>query len=185
MKHSFPDNEQGFSLLEILIAVVIFSFSVLTFYFSVGVSQRSSLEAEKTFQANLLGQQQLTQIRLDLEAEIERGVFPDEKEVQGNFEKPFEKFKWSYTVKKVEIPLLQPPEESGVTVGPPATPAAGSDGIPQPPVPGLQGAATGLTQMISKKIGESVREIQLKISWGEEEENLDSLTLVTHIVKLK
>ncbi len=121
-----------------------------------------------------------------MEEDLSRGAFPDEKEEHGTFEKPFERFQWSYTLRKVELPVMKTPQGSEPTASP-----EGGQGGGSPPgggtTPGLEAAAGNLAQIVSKKISESVRELKLTVSWGEEEkeEDREKVVVTTHLAKLK
>ncbi len=111
-------NRRGFTLLEIMIAMAILSISLLALYSSMGNSLRISGQAEASNEATQLARKKMTEILMSLEEDIARGAFPEEKEENGNFDKPFEKYKWSYIIKKVEIPVLKPPgDEPAGSVG--------------------------------------------------------------------
>ncbi len=181
--------KKGFTLLEIMIAMAILSISLLALYTSMGNSLRISGQAETTNEATQLARQKMSEIIMSLDEDIARGAFPEEKEESGGFEKPFEKYKWSYVIKKVEIPVLQPPsDQSEATIGDstdPADPAAPKDSSEQKTTPGLENAAANMAQMVTKKISESIRELELKISWGDSEEDGENVTITTHLSKLR
>lgn len=187
MKKACPErSRRGFTLLEIMIAMAILSISLLALYTSMGNSLRISGQAETTNEATQLARQKMSEIIMSLDEDIARGAFPEEKEESGDFEKPFEKYKWSYVIKKIEIPVLQPPGgESGAAVGDSADPAAPKDASDQKTTPGLENAAANMAQMVTKKISESVRELKLKVSWGENEEDGENVTITTHLSKLR
>ncbi len=180
--------KKGFTLLEIMIAMAILSISLLALYSSMGNSLRISGQAETTGEATQLARKKMTEIMMSLDEDIARGAFPEEKEEQGTFDKPFEKYKWSYVIKKVEIPVLQPPgSKPAGTVGDPGTSNTGSSSAGasgQSTTPGLEGAAANMAQMVTKKISESLRELKLTISWGEND-NEEKVVITTHLSKLR
>src|SRR4029434_8634259 len=98
----------GFTLLDIMIALAILSISLLSLYNSIGNSLKASGFAEDMHRAMLLARQRMSEIRITLDEEMARGAFPDEKEEEGTFDKPNERFKWSYTLRKVEVPAINP-----------------------------------------------------------------------------
>jgi prepilin-type N-terminal cleavage/methylation domain-containing protein len=176
----------GFTLLEIMIAMAILSISLLAIYHSVGISLRASGMAEKVDIANQLGRQKMAEIMMSLDEDIARGAFPDEKEEQGTFDKPYERYKWAYQIRKVEIPLTNLPGQEG---GAPGGENAGGGGTPSPSgtqtTPGIEGQAANLAKVVSKKISDSIRELKLTVSWGEGEEDEDKIVLTTHLAKLR
>src|SRR3989338_8704427 len=98
-------NNRGFSLLEVMISLAILASSILILYISHSNSVLTSARSENVTLASLLAQEQLTQYLLDVEKDMTLGVFPDEKEDGGQFDAPYERFKWEIQIKKVEIPL--------------------------------------------------------------------------------
>ncbi len=181
-----PHFLRGFTLLEIMIAMAILSVSLVTLYSSVGNSLKASGMAERTEKSNFLARQKLSEILLSIEQDIARGAFPDEKEENGTFEKPFEDYKWSYTVRKVQLPVLQLPAEMMEGTGAPspesiaaATGGSGGDGV-------VGMAANSMAQVVTKKISEAIREIQVTITWGEGGEgDEEKMVVTTHIANLK
>lgn len=182
----------GFTLLEIMIAMAILSISLLSLYSAIGNSLRASGMAEEMDIAMLLARQKMTEVSISFDDDIAKGSFPEEKEEHGTFDKPFDRFKWTYVLKKVEIPVVNPPPDTGGGAG--GTGSGGSTGggstgggAGAPTTPGIEQAASNMAQIVSKKIAESVRELKLTISWGEgeNEEDLEKVVLTTHVVKLK
>jgi len=176
----------GFTLLEIMISLAILSISLISLYSAIGNSLRASGMAEQTEIALQLARQRMAEVSMTLEEDISRGAFPEDKEEHGNFDKPFERFKWSYILKKVEIPVVNPPSDAPGAGGD----GGGTGGTGSPPTtPGVEQAANNMAQIVSKKISESVRELKLTVSWGGEEgaseEDLEKIVLTTHLVKLR
>jgi len=170
-----------------MIAMAILSISLLALYTSMGNSLRISGQAESTDEATQLARRKMTEIVMSLDEDIARGAFPEEKEETGTFDKPFEKYKWSYSIKKVEIPTLQPPSDqpaasAGGDSSGGSEPGAGGSGQT---TPGLENAAANMAQMVTKKISESIRELKLTVSWGESEEDEEKVVITTHLSKLR
>ncbi len=177
----------GFTLLEIMIALAILSFSLLSLYSGIGNSLRASAQAEQTEKAVQLARERMAEIRISLDEEIARGAFPDEKDENGIFEKPFDDYRWAYTIKKVELPFINPQtlsKEAGLDSGQ-AEDKTAEAATGQTNTPGIENAANNLAQTVTKKISESIRELQVSVFWGEEGEGQDKLVLTTHLVKLK
>ncbi len=184
MKQLCPKQSQrGFTLLEIMIAMAILSISLLALYTSTGNSLRISGQAEATDNATQLARKKMTEILMSLDEDIARGAFPEEKEENGTFDKPFEQYKWSYVIKKVEIPVLKPPgEEAAGTVGEEKKEGAAGG---EKTTAGLENAAANMAQMVTKKISESIREVKLTISWGDAEDDEEKVVITTHLSKLR
>ncbi|MBL7684430.1 MAG: type II secretion system protein [Deltaproteobacteria bacterium] len=176
----------GFTLLEIMIAMAILSISLLALYSSMGNSLRASGMAEEMSQAMQLARLKMSEISLDVESEMARGAFPEDKEERGDFEKPFEKFKWSYAIRKVEIPSLTPPADAIGGGAPSGSGTSGATPSGTQTTAGIEGAASNMANIVSKKISESIRELKVNVSWGEgDEKDRESIVLTTHLVRLK
>lgn len=162
----------GFSLLEIMIAMAILSVGLLAFYGAQGNSLRASGRAENILRASQLAQQKMTEMLLEIDKDIQGGTLPDENANQsGSFDPPYEDYRWEFTVRKVELPLSGGGGEAG-----------GENQEGAPPASNLIQAK--VTQMVSRKIKETVREIKVKVLWEELGEE-QSLALNTHIASIK
>lgn len=153
-------NQYGFSLLEILFALgaLVSALVILT----VGVSRSLQFQTkdEELLQAVFLINNRMVELQDEIESDIARGVFPEEKSADGPFDEPFHQYKWSYSIKKVEIPLgEQQPEEAA--------------------------KQAGIIGQIMKDISRAVREIKLTIEWVDEDDKKEEFSLTTHIVNLK
>ena len=160
---ALKDQVRGFSLLEVMISLAILASSILILYISHSNSVLTSARSENVTLASLLAQEQLTQYLLDIEKDMALGIFPDEKEDGGQFDAPYERFKWEIQIKKVEIPLA----------------SASGDGKAQSNVSGSQ-----VAQYASKLIGDGVRFVTIKISWPEGEEE-EFITVSTHVTNMR
>jgi general secretion pathway protein I len=177
---------RGFTLLEIMISLAILSISLLALYNAIGNSLRASGMAEDMDQAMQLARQKMAEVTISLEADIARGAFPDEKEEQGEFDKPFERYKWSYVFRKVELPAVNPTnllQGQGEEAGGGSTPSPSGTQT----TAGIEQQAGNLAQVVSKKISESIRELRLTVTWGEgeKEEDQEKVVLTTHLAKLR
>jgi len=150
--------KKGFTLLEVMLALAVFAFAITAL---VGFNARGYVNdsrARRLTTAVLLAKSKMADYQLDIEKEVAKGSFPDDKTDEGVFESPFDEYKWKVEVKKVELPL--PPLGEGV------------------------GEATKqMMDMITKQITESVREVKLTITWTEMDRER-SFDVVTHISKL-
>lgn len=158
----------GFTLLEILIAMVVLSLGltgVLMFY---GVSQSRAQQAEMLTTATMLARNKISDVLLDLEKRSQIGKFPEEEESSGTFDEPaFAGFRWQVKIRKIEVPIPPPAAAGG---GDGANPAA---------------AALAPVQLIMQqlKLDEAVREVTLTMTWSVRRKDR-SFTLTTHVVKL-
>lgn len=144
--------------MEIMLALVIFAIAISAL---VGFNARGYVNesrARKLTVAVELARQKMVDAQLDVEKEINKGAFPEEKTDEGEFERPFEDYRWKLEIRKVELPAPPLGEEAGVMM-------------------------KQMMEMITKQISDSVRELKLTISWKEMERDR-SFSVVTHIAKL-
>ena len=153
-------NSHGFSLIEILIALGILAGAMMTTAVAVYSAMDHQTQNEERLQAILLANNKMVEVEAQIEADMEKKKFPQEKEEDGEFEPPFENYKWTYAIKKVEIPL------------------SGQQG-------NENAAARGIMQTIMKDLSKAVRELKVTVSWVDAETEKDKeIILTTHIVKL-
>lgn len=153
--------KKGFTLLEVMLALAVFALAMSAI---VGFNARGYLNdarARKMTVAVELARGKMVEYQLDLEKDIAKGSFPEEKSEEGAFEKPYEDYRWKVEIRKVELPLPPMGEEGGAN----------------------QGIMQNVTQMMTKQISEAVRELKLTISWKELEKDR-SFSVVTHIAKM-
>ena len=170
-------NSKGFTLVEIMIALAILAVGLLSLYTAQGNSLRASGNAERIQVGALLAKQKMTEKMLEIDKGLAKGSFPDDKtEETGEFEAPYQDYRWEYTVRAVEIPIGggQEGEGSGGGEGPPQ----GTDANQAP-----ASAQANVAQIVSKKIAESVREINIRVIWEELGEE-QSVKVTTHVSKL-
>ncbi len=158
-------NNQGFSLLEIIIALAIMATAFTVLLGNQAASFLSAERATMMTNATFLARQKMGEIEMEVDKDLAKNKFPDEKiEKNGAFEEPFEEFRWKYTIDKVEIPVVE----------------------------GGEGEQNVLVQSYMKQvidqISKAVREVKLVIFWGDEDapyEEQPQISVTTHIVKLK
>ncbi len=172
----------GFTLIEIMIALSILSVGLLAIYAAQGNSLRASARAENIQNASLLARQIMTEKLIETQKELEKGSLPeDAAEEHGDFDPPFDRFHWMFSVRKVEIPLLDVGGGGGDGEA-----AAGQTGTQAPGAKNEapEQAQRSMAQIVTKKISENVREITTKITWDELGEE-QSLSVVTHISRVQ
>jgi len=154
---SFRKRVRGFSLLEVMVSVAILAISLTVLLTFSGTTLVKSGRAEKLLVATMLARQKMTDIEIDLEKQKKRREFPEERSEDGDFDEPFEDYKWKMEIRKIELPA----------------PVVGEEGSMQQMI----------GKQLTKQISQTVRELKLTVSWEEmgEEQSID---VVTHIVKL-
>lgn len=149
----------GFTLLEVVIAVVIMALMMSGLFALTGTATQMSRRAEAITTATMLARKKMAEVMLDMDKRGVEGKFPqDDERENGDFEKPFDRYKWQVEVRKVELPL--------------------------PPV---QDEKAGLMQVfmqtIAKQISEAVREVKLTVSWSIRDKE-QSIVVTTHVVNI-
>lgn len=149
-------NKAGFTLLEVLVSLGILAVSITTILQLFGTSVVTSARAEAVTVATMLARQKMAEQMIKLEKDALEGKFPGtDEENGGDFDSPYDKYKWHVKIRKVEIPV--PPQEK-------------------------QDTQAQLTQMIAKQIGDALREVTLSVSWDDLSEKQE-VVVTTHVVK--
>lgn len=137
------------------LGILAMSMTVLLTFF--GNTMIRSGRAEKVLVATMLAREKIVELELELNKNIKKGEFPEEKSEEGKFDEPFEDYSWKMEIKKVELPA----------------PVTGEKGSIQDTV----------ARELTKEIAKTVRELKFTVKWMEMEEE-QSFDVVTHIVKL-
>lgn len=174
------NNSLGFTLVEIMIALAILAMGILSLYTAQGNSLRASGQAEQMQVASMLARQVMTERVLAIEKDMAKGSFPEEKEEEsGEFDPPFQDYRWEYSVRKVDIPL----GGGGGDVS-----AGGEEGTQRGTADNQapEAATRSAAQIVSKKISEAVRELKVKVIWAEDEDGGEgqSVEVTTHVSQL-
>ncbi|PIR20016.1 MAG: hypothetical protein COV45_08560 [Deltaproteobacteria bacterium CG11_big_fil_rev_8_21_14_0_20_47_16] len=149
-------KNKGFTLLEVLVALGILAVSITAILQMFGTSMSTSARAERVTVATMLARQKMAEQVIKIDKDLLEGKFPDTtEESDGDFDEPYQDYKWKIKMRKVEIPM--PPQDK-------------------------LDAQAAIMQMISKQIGEAVREVKLSVIWEELNEPHD-VTVTTHVVK--
>lgn len=155
-------KDRGFTLLEILIALAILAITLVALYVAQGNSLLISAESEFLTTASFLAEQQMTEWKIELEEDMSKNQFPDDKQEMGDFEEPHAAYHWERTLRKVEIPLVPPETDDAATQ-----------------------LIFGQMKTVLDEISKSTREVKVRVFWGETEDDSQEYVLTTHIVKLK
>lgn len=173
---------KGFTLVEIMIALAILSAGLLSIYVAQGNSLRASGNAERIQVAAMLARQIMTEKLLEVEKGLVKGSFPEDKEQDsGEFDPPFDQYRWEYSVRKVEIPIGGGGGGGGAAGEGEGAAEGGGQGQEANQAP--ESAQNSVAQMVSKKLADTIREINVKIVWEELGEE-QSIRVTTHVAKL-
>lgn len=97
-------QQSGFTILEVLLATVIFGFAVLAIVGSQTSSRRNVDKSKKIFEAVQLAQNKMVELEIKYQKEIEKGSVESAlTKEEGAFEPPFEKYKWKAELKESSL----------------------------------------------------------------------------------
>ena len=139
--------KQGFTLLEVLIALAIMTV-MLT---SIFLIQQSSIEATIRAQQMNTVAMLAKNLMIDTELAFQEKAFKDLKEEEkGQFPAPHEDYSWERKIKEIEFPNL------GIGAGGGGGEEGSEGGSPQTEM---------LSKLVSNFLSKSIREISVTISW--------------------
>jgi len=105
-----------------------------------------------------LSRQKMVDWKLQIDEEIKKGSFPEDKSEEGEFEEPFNDYRWKIELQKTELPIPPVGEDEGEVM-------------------------QQMVKLITKQITDAVREMRLTVYWTEMDKQRE-LSIVTHIVKM-
>ena len=193
MKHL--RRPKGFTLLEICIALAILSLSVAILIDSQGAAVWMAEDTNNVRTATILAEEKMTEAMLRLEEEgwkdsdiNEDGDFDDfgEEDFRQNpslqIEDELERFKWAYTIRTIELDL---PSDLGAM----AEDLGGSGYFGEDPnQEDIQNNTFDLgdlgvsTDMVTEYLSNYIREIRVRVWWGEDAEGEDQIEILTHVI---
>lgn len=168
---SLKNNKEGFTLLEVIIAMSIMAIAFAAILAVEGGAINASARAKLVNQMVLLARNQM----VETEFEIEGKRFEEiEKEKSGNFEKPNETVRWKRTVKELKFPKL-----TGGGGGKKSEGAQDKDAESG----GNSEMANMITKLITNFLSKALREVTVTVYWkrGKGEQ---SYSLTTYWVDL-
>jgi len=193
----------GFSLLEVMLALMILTVSLLILAETQATAVIATQEAERFIVATDLAQLKMSEAMLKLEEEgfqtsevVEFGEFDDLGDELTNLEfgRELEDYRWEYTITEIDIQLagdlasMMGEGGAGDALGgmfPGMSDAAGAGGG----LPGGAGDALGAVGMgpdqLTQMIGPYIRMVVVRVWWGEDsdsaKEDGTEVTLATHV----
>jgi len=139
-------KNSGMTLIEVMIALSIFTTSFFVLIDSQNLTIRNSVFGKKISMAAILAQDKLAEFILEQKGKPLNEIPESEK---GKFEKPFDKFRWEQSSRDFEYDLSFLVDM-----------AQGPQGEGQPPSPLLQHLPK-----ISKFINKATKEITITVFW--------------------
>jgi prepilin-type N-terminal cleavage/methylation domain-containing protein len=191
---------RGFSLLEVMIALAILTTSVVILVETQSTAAWATREAEKVVTATDLAKYKMAEAMLLVETE---GFTDSEIYESGDFDQlgdevlnlqmgeALEEFHWEFALQEIDIDLAA--DIAGMagemTGGDGDLAGAGGDAAGAGGAGGLMGGGLGALMspgMISEMLGPYIREVRVRVWWGEDsreaEEFGTEVILVTHVI---
>lgn len=186
-------RNKGFTLLEITIAIAILTISIAILVDSQGSVAWMLEDTNNVRVATLLAEEKMTEAQLRLEEEgwtdadiEENGNFENfgaEDWRQGNIqvEEDLERFKWAYTIRRIELSF---PSQLGSL----ADDLGASGYFGDQKSEDVQNNTFDLSDlgvspdMVTDYLSGYIREIRIRIWWGEDPEGDDQIEILTHVI---
>ncbi len=184
-----PEN-RAFTLLEVVIALAILAVSLVVLVDSQATAVLMTLETDRIFTATMLAEEKMAELQMRVESEgftdtdyEEEGDF-DDYQVEG-LEIDFEiddlgEYKWAYTFRQIDISMAMDVgnmmgdlDEGGYFGEEEETSDASSPDL------GDMGVDP---DMIADYLGDYIREVRVIVWWGDNEDDLDQVELISHTV---
>jgi prepilin-type N-terminal cleavage/methylation domain-containing protein len=189
-------SRSGFTLLEVVIALAILAVSVMILVETQAGALLMSTDADRMQTATYLAEEKMMEAQLMLEREgwgsqdiEEEGDFEDfgEEDFRGGSiqldmeSTQYDDFKWAYTIREINLDI---PSNLGDMAG--DLSEGGYFG--ERDTEEFQGSQPDLTDlgispdMISEYLGAYIREVRVIVWWGDNEDELDQVELLTHVI---
>jgi prepilin-type N-terminal cleavage/methylation domain-containing protein len=194
---------RGFTLVEIMIAVAILAGALLVLVQSQASAVLMTRETENLLAATLLAREKMAEVQLAVESEgfgeqdiEEEGDFENFGDAEGldlglELDEVYEDFHWAYTVRKIELELGG--DLTGMAEGlagqgywgeqDAETQSQAQEKAEQSgqEVPGLDDMGVS-SDMVTDLLGGYIREVRVLVWWGDNEDELDQVEIVTHVI---
>ena len=188
-------SRRAFTLLEVTIALSILVVSLVILMESQGNAVFMSQDAEKVRVATMLAEEKMTEAQLRLEHEgwknsdiDENGDFDDfgQEDFRGtnlrlDLSDQLEDYKWAYTIRQIEISI--PTDLGGMTGDLMEGGYFGDQPNEDAANQNMDLGDLGISpDMISDYLADYIREVRIRVWWGENEEEADQVELLTHVI---
>jgi prepilin-type N-terminal cleavage/methylation domain-containing protein len=180
--------DRGFTLLEVVIALVILTSSLIVLVQTQGLAVLMTAESERYLVATNLARQKMAEITLRLEEEgfIDRDVI----EEQGDFDdlddhwdgydldEAVEDYRWAYIIREIDLTMAADLGAMAEGMMGDAMP----DGASSVDTPDLMDIPGMSDDMLGNMLNPYIREVRVVVWWGENEDELDQVDIVTHVI---
>lgn len=185
----------GFTLLEVMIALAILAAGLAVLVQSEATAVMMTHEGDRIRTATLLAEEKMTEALLDLE---KNGWGVDDLEEDGDFEDfgaedfrgeevdielgdALDDYKWAYTVRRIELNL--PTDLMGTAGDIVGTGYLGEENASNVNTSNAPDIGDFISpDQISEQLSGYIREVRVRVWWGDNEEELDQVELVSHAI---
>ncbi len=158
-----PSGGAGFTLMEVMVAIGILAISLVAIFNVQGSSIMAANRVKNATVAILLARSKMVDIEREL---IEEGFSDFAENMEGDFEEEgWPDFKWVAEISKVKFPI-------------PSNMPGSSEGNNT-----YASMMSGYSSMLTDMIGNALRECNLTVTWGGEDE-FDNVKISTHFIEL-
>jgi len=181
--------DPGFTLLEVVIALAILASSLVVLVQTQGIAVLMTVEGERYLTATNLARQKMAEITLRLEEEgfIDR----DEVSEEGDFEdlddawdgydldEAVQDYRWAYVIREIDLTMAADLGSMAEGMMGDALPDDAPAQVDSPDITDVPGFSD---DMLADMLNPYIREVRLLVWWGENEDELDQVELVTHAI---
>ncbi len=193
-KHS-RIHRSGFTLLEVIIAIGILAVTLMVLVETQASAVMATTEGRRISTGTFLADEKMQEVVLTLERE---GWTSQDVEEDGNFEEfgneefrgesanidaDAADFRWAYTVRRIELSLpsdimggAQSMADGGYWGDQGQQADLSSMGLSLSDIPGFS------PDMLTNYLSDYIREVRVRVWWGENEDGLDQVELVHHVI---
>jgi len=168
-------GKQGFTILEVLAATLLFALSVFAIVQSQGGSQRLTVRSERIFVALTLAETKMAETVLKYQSEIDKnGLEQSFKEESGTFDAPNQDFSWKISLKESSVKFDS--EQIGAFMK--------GLGLDEDEIAKQMDSQRLVITNLAKAIKENFGELIVTVQW-KDFGRTETLPLVTHMIPKK
>ncbi len=181
-------SDSGFTLLEVVIALAILAGSLVVLVQTQGVAVLMTTEAEKYLVATNLARQKMAEVTLRLEEEgfIDRDVVEEEGDFEDlddawdgyDLDEAVSEYRWAYVIREIDLSVAADLGSMAEGMMGDALP----DDAPTTDTPDITDVPGFSDDMLADMLNPYIREVRVLVWWGENEEELDQVEIVTHAI---
>jgi general secretion pathway protein I len=148
-----PNNQKGFTLLEVMIAVAIIGVGIGAILIAENNSLDTTFRAKRMTTVAMLAKNSL----IEAERELEGKTFDEsKKEASGTFDAPNADYQWERKIVEITFPNIM--EGSGAATD-------GADASKSGPAEPIDANTEKVVKLATQFLSKSTREIQITIKW--------------------